>query len=123
VERDLALLLGEVVRDCFGNAAQVSRVEALAGDASTRRYARLWLSGSGAPPATVAMILADRGIALASEELAVFKKPLRELPYLNVHRFLTRINVAVPAVYADASDRGILLLEDIGDTSLWDAVQ
>jgi aminoglycoside/choline kinase family phosphotransferase len=123
VEADLAPLLEEVVRDCFGNAALVARVAALAGDASTRRYARLWLSGSGAPPTTVAMILADRGIALASEELAVFKEPLRELPYSNVHRFLTRIKVAVPAVYADASDRGILLLEDIGDTCLWDAVQ
>jgi hypothetical protein len=123
VERDSPPLLEKVVRDCFGNAAQVARVEALTGDASTRRYARLWLSGSGAPPTTVAMILADRGIALASEELAVFKEPLRDLPYLNVHRFLTRINVAVPAVYADASDRGVLLLEDIGDISLRDLVQ
>ena len=123
MEPDIAPLLKEVVRDCFGSAAQLARFAALAGDASTRRYARLWLFGPGAPPTTVAMILADRGIALASEELAVFKKPLRELPYLNVHRFLARLGVAVPTLYADASDRGVLLLEDIGDISLRDAVQ
>ncbi len=101
----------------------VRRAAALAGDASTRRYARLWLDGPGAPPSAVAMILADRGIALSSEELAVLKEAPQELPYLNVHRFLAGLGVAVPQLYADASERGVLLLEDIGDTALWDAVQ
>lgn len=123
VERDLVPLLEEVVRGRFGSGVQVCRAAALAGDASTRRYVRLWLEGPAAPPSVVAMILADRGLALSSEELAVFKEPLRELPYVNVHRCLARLGVAIPALYADASDRGVLLLEDIGDTSLWDAVQ
>lgn len=123
MEAELARLLDEVIRGCFGTAVHVRRVAALAGDASTRRYARLWLDGPGAPASLVAMILADRGLALASEELAVFKEPLCELPYLNLHRFLADLGVAVPALYADASDRGILLLEDIGDLCLWEAVQ
>jgi aminoglycoside/choline kinase family phosphotransferase len=101
----------------------VRRTEPLAGDASTRRYARLWLEGPGAPASAVAMILADRGIALSSDELAVFKEPLTELPYLNVHRFLVGLGVAVPHLYVDAAERGVLLLEDIGDMALWDAVQ
>ena len=42
------------------------------------------------------MILADRGIAMSSDELAVFKEPPRELPYVNVHRFLARLGVADP---------------------------
>jgi aminoglycoside/choline kinase family phosphotransferase len=123
VEGDLAPLLEEVVHGHFGSAVQVRRAAALAGDASTRRYVRLWVEGPAAPPTVVAMILADRGLALSSEELAVFKEPLRELPYVNVHRCLARLGVAIPALYADASDRGVLLLEDIGDTCLWDAVQ
>jgi N-acetylmuramate 1-kinase len=123
VESDLAPLLDELVRGCFGSATVVRRVAPLAGDASTRRYVRLWIEGQNVPPSAVAMILADRGIALASEELAVFKDAPTELPYLNVHRFLVSIGVAVPQLYADASERGILLLEDIGDTALWDAVQ
>jgi aminoglycoside/choline kinase family phosphotransferase len=69
------------------------------------------------------MILADRGIAMSSDELAVFQEPLRELPYVNVHRFLERLGVAIPELYVDATERGLLLLEDIGDTPLWDALQ
>jgi aminoglycoside/choline kinase family phosphotransferase len=120
---DLAPLLRELVRASFGTTVQVQHLAPLAGDASTRRYVRLWLEGVGAPATVVAMILADRGIALSSEELAVFKEPLRELPYLNLHRFLVSLGVAVPELYADASPRGVLLLEDIGDTCLWDAAQ
>ena len=69
------------------------------------------------------MILADRGIAMSSDELAVFKEAPTELPYLNMHRFLLRLGVAIPQLYVDAAERGVLLLEDIGDTTLWDAVQ
>ena len=123
MESQLAPLLDELVRQCFCAATRVRAVTPLAGDASTRRYARLRLDGPGAPATTVAMILADRGIALSSEELAVFAEPPTELPYLNVHRFLAGLGVAVPQLYADASERGLLLLEDIGDTALWDAVQ
>jgi aminoglycoside/choline kinase family phosphotransferase len=119
----LAPLYGELVRSCFGAATVVRQVVPLAGDASTRRYVRLWLDGPGAPASAVAMILADRGIAMSSEELAVFTKAPVELPYLNVHRLLAGIGVAVPQLYADTSGQGLLLLEDIGDISLWDAVQ
>ncbi|MBI3784159.1 MAG: phosphotransferase [Deltaproteobacteria bacterium] len=120
---NVASLFAELVCARFGSGTTVLRSEALAGDASTRRYARLWLAGASAPPTTVAMLLADRGIAMSSDELAVFKEPPKELPYLNVHRFLVKLGVAVPEVYVDASERGVLLLEDVGDTALWDAVQ
>jgi len=123
VGSEQAALFNEVVQQCFGVGTTVRCVATLAGDASTRRYARLWLAGPGAPATTVAMLLADRGIALSSEELAVLEQPPAELPYLNVHRFLLTLGVAVPELYADASERGVLLLEDIGDTALWDAVQ
>jgi N-acetylmuramate 1-kinase len=119
----LTALLGEVVHGCFGTATRVHEVVPLAGDASTRRYVRLYLDGSGAPASVVAMLLADRGVAMSSDELAVFKEPPRELPYLNVHRFLAALGVAVPQLYTDASAQGLLLLEDIGDVALWDAVQ
>jgi aminoglycoside/choline kinase family phosphotransferase len=119
----IAAVVAELVRDRFGAAAAVTRFAPLAGDASTRRYARAWLRGGSAPASTVLMILADRGIAMSSDELAVFAEPLRELPYVNVHRFLERLGVAIPELYVDASERGLLLLEDVGDTPLWDAVQ
>jgi aminoglycoside/choline kinase family phosphotransferase len=123
VDAAIGAVVAELVRDRFGSAAEMTRLAPLAGDASTRRYARAWLRGGGAPATLVVMILADRGIAMSSDELAVFAEPLRELPYVNVHRFLERLGVAIPALYVDASERGLLLLEDIGDTPLWDALQ
>lgn len=120
---DRSALYTELIHHAFGSDARVERVAPLAGDASTRRYERLWLNGANAPPTTVAMLLADRGIAMSSDELAVFADAPTELPYVNVHRFLHRIGIAIPAIYLDASDRGVLLLEDVGDTTVWEAVQ
>jgi hypothetical protein len=68
------------------------------------------------------MLLSDRGVAMTSEELAVAEET-NELPYVNVHRFLSSLGLAVPQLYCDASGQGMLLLEDIGDTPLWDAAQ
>lgn len=123
VSTDYRPLYDQLIRERFGSNTVVTAVEALAGDASTRRYERLRLRGSGAPATSVAMLLADRGIAMSSDELAVFEEAPRELPYLNVHRFLVSLGLNVPEVYLDASEQGVLLLEDIGDVALWDAVQ
>jgi hypothetical protein len=115
----IAALLGE----CFGSTARIEAITSLAGDASTRRYVRARLSGDGVPRTAVVMILADRGISISSEELAVFKEPLKEQLFVNVHRFLGRLGVSVPGIYLDASARGLIVLEDIGDAALWDVIQ
>jgi aminoglycoside/choline kinase family phosphotransferase len=123
MEGQLEERVGTLARQCFGDGTALRGLSPLAGDASTRRYARAWLAGPNAPASVVAMILADRGIAMSSDELAVFAAPPSELPYVNVHRFLAGLGVAVPELYLDASDAGLLLLEDVGDLALWDAVQ
>lgn len=122
MEIDLAARIAPLVRERFGADARLRELQPLAGDASTRRYARIWLDGAGAPPTLVVMILADRGISMSSEELAVFEQPPTELPYVNIHRFLASIGVAVPELVLDASEQGLLLLEDVGDLALRDAV-
>jgi aminoglycoside/choline kinase family phosphotransferase len=122
VDPSLEARFAALVEAAFGPGAALQRSQMLAGDASTRRYARLWLEGDSAPATAVAMILADRGVAMSSDELAVFAEAPKELPYLNVHRFLERIGVPVPEVYVDQSESGFVLLEDIGDTPLWDVV-
>jgi N-acetylmuramate 1-kinase len=118
METDLSAKIADLLRRRFGPTTEMTRIEPLAGDASTRRYARAWLRGVGAPPTAVIMILADRGVAMSSNELAVFQAPLAELPYVNVHRFLEPLGVAVPGLYLDASENGLLLLEDVGDLAL-----
>lgn len=115
--------LARLVRQAFGPEAELRRVEDLAGDASTRRYLRLHVAAAGAAPTLVAMLLADRAVAMSSDELASLPADLHELPYMNVHRFLDALGVAVPAVLLDASDTGVVLLEDIGDVALWDVVR
>lgn len=114
--------LAELVRACVGPQAHVLRIEALAGDASTRRYVRIGVDGPAAPPTLVAMLLADRAVAMSSDELASLPADLRQLPYINVHEFLAGLGLPVPKVHLDASAEGVVLLEDIGDTALWDVV-
>jgi aminoglycoside/choline kinase family phosphotransferase len=109
----------------WGKGVRIKQIVPLTGDASSRSYARIHLDGadSNGPTTTVVMILSGSGLALSSDELAVFAEPLKELPYLNVHRFLLSFGVRVPEVYYDGSKDGFLLLEDIGDVPLREAVQ
>lgn len=115
-------MISDLTRRCFGADTRLTGVTMLAGDASTRRYARASLAGESAPASAVVMLLVDRGVAMTSEELAA-PEETTELPYVNVHHFLASLGVAVPELYCDASADGMLLLEDIGDTPLWDAAQ
>ena len=117
-------LIGAKIRQSFNGKAELLSLKPLAGDASSRRYYRAVLSGSHTPRSIVVMEIPPGGaLPLSSEELAVFKEPLREIPFLNVHRFLTRIGVRVPRLYGQWKDEGILLLEDLGDIALWDHAQ
>ena len=101
--------------------ARLADVVHLAGDFSARRYLRARLEGGGAPTTVVVMVLAGSGLPLSSEELGVFPEPLLELPFLDVHRLLTAIGAPVPEIYVAAVDQGLLVIEDAGDTVLWDA--
>lgn len=108
----------------FGANTAISSLIALAGDASSRRYYRAVIKSSGAPKSVIVMELpAGSALPLSSEELAVFKQAPKELPFLNMHRFFSGIGVRVPKLYGHWQNDGILLLEDLGDTALWDRVQ
>jgi len=88
-----------------------ARVSELAGDASTRRYYRV-RNAPGAPlPSVVVMRYPDE------------VSPETELPFLNVHRYLTAAGIPVPAVYRSDPKANLLFLEDAGDTMLEDAVR
>ena len=108
----------------FGEQTAITSFAALAGDASSRRYYRAEITGPGSPASIIIMQLpSGSALPLSSEELAVFKEPLKELPFLNLHRFLVRIGVRVPRLYGQSLEEGLLFLEDLGNTALWDKVQ
>src|SRR5205085_3146781 len=45
----------------------------------------------------------------------------KELAFVNVGRFLACRTDAVPAIYGLSEDRRFVVLEDVGDTPLWEA--
>lgn len=117
-------IVGDKLRALFGAGAAMRSLDPLAGDASSRRYYRASLRAPGAPESMIVMELpAGTGLPLSSEELAIFKEGPRELPFLNVHRFLSKIGINVPAIYGHWENERIILLEDLGNTALWDRVQ
>lgn len=114
--------LEAAAKNVWGDSAQIAEIRPLAGDASSRSYLRLQLHGRG-PATVVIMVLAGSGLPLSSDELSVFSEPLKELPYVNVDRFLRPLGMRIPELYYDGQRAGFLLLEDIGDTPLREAVQ
>lgn len=112
------------LRERFGANCVLLAMAPLAGDASSRRYYRARLSGSENPTSLIVMQLPEgSSLPLSSEELAVFKEAPKELPFINVHRFLEDIGVRVPKLYGYWPKEGVLALEDLGDQQLWERVQ
>lgn len=112
--------LAAAVAEAFGPGAVLRASERLHGDASSRTYVRLALGGDAAPATVVAMLLPDA--APPSDELGD-GRPTPTLPFVDVGRYLARHGLPVPAIHLDASSRGLLLVEDVGDTTLWRAVE
>jgi aminoglycoside/choline kinase family phosphotransferase len=109
------------VRDAFGDDARIVATTPLHGDASSRRYVRLALADAPVASAVV-MVLGDDRFGGGSDELGG-SGVAGELPFVEVGRWLTTHGLRVPAVRADraGTDR-VLLLEDVGDATLWAAV-
>ncbi len=90
--------------------ARVAGIDELAGDASTRRYYRVRMA-AGCPVASVIVMEYPDDVA-----------PGRELPFVNVHRYLRKAGVPVPEIYHASPGEKLLFLEDAGDLMLEGAV-
>ena len=113
LERALAKLYGEP-------APRIDLVR-LKGDASTRSYYRAHVHGApeGRPTTLIVMSLPDD--ALASDEGG--RQPdTGRLPFLEVAELLESRGVRVPEVYAEDLENGVVLLEDLGDVTMHDAL-
>jgi aminoglycoside/choline kinase family phosphotransferase len=93
-------------------------VQTMVGDASTRRYHRVRVTG-GSPESVVIMELPDE--PLKSDEVSAGGPP-PELPFLNVQRYLAAGGIPVPRVYRADMKRGLVALEDLGDRTFESAV-
>ena len=97
--------------------APVEEVKKLFGDASYRTYYRV----RSAHRSFVLMELPE-GKLSASEEITNLASKPSEMPFLNVQRFLKNLNVSVPTIEKYSETHRWVLLEDLGDTKLFDLV-
>jgi N-acetylmuramate 1-kinase len=102
------------IRDAFRSATgrPASHVQRLPGGAGNRIYWRV--HDSTGASAIVMELPPEPG---KSEEVSKDGAP-KELPFLNVHRYLERLGVRVPRIYLDAHQRGFVVLEDLTDRTL-----
>src|SRR5262245_7235215 len=98
--------LADALRALWGELPADATLEKLRGDASTRSYYRV-TSGQAQPGSLIVMRLPAGG---TPAELGV-----PELPFVAVQRQYAALDIPVPTIYLDASARGLLLLEDLGD--------
>ena len=85
-----------------GLNARNPRIVPLTGDASDRRYYRVFTTAG--PPFVLAL------------HAGAFD--VRTLPFVNVARLLEQMPVPIPHVLGHADDIGVLALEDLGDVTL-----
>lgn len=94
----------------------------LTGDASNRSYFRLMLKNFKRKTVILMKLnLIDRGIM--SEEIVNLQKKFTELPFLNIQRFLYKINVKVPDVYLHSASNNMVFIEDFGDKVMWNVLK
>lgn len=102
--------------------AAPGEIHPLAGDASSRAYYRVHLQPGGEARSALLMEFPPDQSPLGSEEATEGECPITELPFLNVARHLERVGVPVPKIYVAAVEQGLLLLEDLGNTHLYDVI-
>jgi len=98
--------------------ADVPALVPLAGDASNRRYFRVTVGRHS----YVLMQMADPEGFKASEEAVTGRVAIDEPPFLNLQRYLKAGGAPVPEVLGVDLERGLILLEDLGDVSLMAAI-
>jgi aminoglycoside/choline kinase family phosphotransferase len=105
------MTLEDTLRHFAGDAVRADLTSApltkLKGDASNRSYYRI-----GSTPSYVLMVMPRE--ATRSEEMTSGEPP-GELPFVNVHRYLERIGVRVPAILRYDALAGLMILEDLTD--------
>jgi N-acetylmuramate 1-kinase len=104
----------------FGNAGlmHVTSMRKLAGDASNRSYYRCYLDSD---KSYIVMVNAVSDKAIVSEEIATHTKDFKELPFININRYLAQLGIRVPAIHYN-DEEGILILDDLGDKLLGDII-
>ncbi len=109
--------LREQVGKVTGKNPAGAPVIKLKGDASNRSYYRV-----GQPPESVVVMVMPPEAANKSEE-ATRGEPPKELPFVNVHRYLSKLGVRVPRILDYDEPKGLMVLEDLTDLTFEQALE
>lgn len=112
---DISLFVARTAAD--GSQPASWDIVKLFGQASARQYFRA-VSKADSSRTFVVMKLPQGFSSPAEEVTKIHPDAPRELPFLNMQRYLAGLNVNVPKVYGHDAVAGMILLEDLGDRSL-----
>ncbi len=110
---DLDSALRDQVGRATGRPYSHAPVKKLKGDASNRSYYRVGPTADGESAVVMVMPLD----ASKKSEEASKGEPPKELPFVNVHRYLHRLGVRVPHILRYDEPAGMMVLEDLGDVT------
>ena len=97
----------------------VQKIDKLFGDASYRAYYRIFWSDKST---SILMALPVGKMSLA-EEITNYHGEIREIPFLNIQKYLQHLGLPLPQVLKTNLERGWIFLEDLGDTRLGDLTE
>jgi aminoglycoside/choline kinase family phosphotransferase len=105
--------------------AAARQIVKIKGDASGRRFYRIVIDRgtARAPETAVAVDLGPDDLPLYARALQLLSEPLAEPPWINSHRLFAAFGANVPELYLADCARRMLLVEDVGATSLFDAAR
>ncbi|QQR91183.1 MAG: phosphotransferase [Myxococcales bacterium] len=110
-------MLSTSLLDLGWTGVAVKQIVALKGDASSRRYYRVSLEGGAeAVPASI-IVMQLPAMDVKAEEVSSGPVP-SELPFIDVTRLMQKRGLPVPQLVHINKAEGLLLLEDLGDTTL-----
>lgn len=116
-EANLHAPLRDQVTSATGRSFADAPIRKLKGDASNRSYYRV-----GTPPAAYVVMVMPPDATKRSEE-ATKGEPPKELPFVNVHRYLSAIGIRVPQILRYDEPAGMMVLEDLGDVTFEQALE
>ena len=114
---ELEAALRDQVGKALGRPVPTAPIRKLKGDASNRSYYRV-----GTPPDSHVLMVMPPDATKKSEE-ATKGEPPKELPFLNVHRYLEKLGVRVPRILRYDEPAGMMVLEDLTDTTFEAALE
>ncbi|MBM7114377.1 aminoglycoside phosphotransferase family protein [[Archangium] primigenium] len=114
---ELEAALRDQVGKAIGRPVSQAPIKKLKGDASNRSYYRV-----GTPPESWVVMEMPLDASKKSEEASKGEPP-KELPFVNVHRYLERLGVRVPRILRYDEPAGMMVLEDLSDVTFEAALE